>query len=157
MVPPGVAPVTDRKRLRARREEAAYMSLDLIEFEVHLDQLFARQGWGQRSKNLMVFLDELTETRIKVHALLVLRKMLLSIEVALPSFPFLHTPDSFREQLILPVLVTLLDIVKGVYQRYLTIGERYFFFIILGPYIRFPGPLEEVQAGPSLDTVSLSP
>ena len=33
-----------------------------FEFEVHVDQFFARQGWGQRSKNLLVFLDELTET-----------------------------------------------------------------------------------------------
>ena len=29
MVPPGVAPVTNRKRLRACREEAAYFPLDL--------------------------------------------------------------------------------------------------------------------------------
>ena len=35
-----------------------------FEFEVHLDQFFARQGWGQRSKNLLVFLDALTETGI---------------------------------------------------------------------------------------------
>ena len=33
-----------------------------FEFEVHLDQLSARQGWGQRSKNLLVFLGELIET-----------------------------------------------------------------------------------------------
>ena len=33
-------------------------------FEVHLDQCFARQGWGQRSKNLREFLDELTETGV---------------------------------------------------------------------------------------------
>ena len=35
-----------------------------FEFEVHLDQLFARQGWGQRSKNLQIVLDELTETGV---------------------------------------------------------------------------------------------
>ena len=29
MVPPGVAPVTNRKRLRARRGEVAYIPLDL--------------------------------------------------------------------------------------------------------------------------------
>ena len=40
-----------------------------FEFEVHLDQFFARQGWGPHSKNLLVFLDELTETRVKVRAL----------------------------------------------------------------------------------------
>ena len=33
-----------------------------FEFEVHLDQFFARHGSGQRSKNLLIFLDELTET-----------------------------------------------------------------------------------------------
>ena len=35
-----------------------------FEFEVHLDQFFARQGWGQRSKKLLVFLDEVTETGV---------------------------------------------------------------------------------------------
>ena len=35
-----------------------------FEFEVHLDQFFARQGWGQRSKTLLTFLDELTETGV---------------------------------------------------------------------------------------------
>ena len=33
----------------------------LFESEVHLDQLFAKQGLGQRSKKLMIFLDELTQ------------------------------------------------------------------------------------------------
>ena len=33
-----------------------------FEFEVHLDEFFARQGLGQSSKNLLVFLDELAET-----------------------------------------------------------------------------------------------
>ena len=33
-----------------------------FEFQVHLDQLFARQGWGQRLNNLLIFLDELTGT-----------------------------------------------------------------------------------------------
>ena len=35
-----------------------------FEFEVHVDQFFARQGWGQRSKNFLLFLDELTETGV---------------------------------------------------------------------------------------------
>ena len=35
-----------------------------FEFEVHLDQFFATEGWGQRSKNLLVFLDERTETGV---------------------------------------------------------------------------------------------
>ena len=46
---------------------------------------------------------------------------------------------------------------EGVYQGYLGIGESHFFIILLGPYRCFPGPPEEVQAGPSLDTLSLSP
>ena len=37
-----------------------------FEFEDHRDQLFARQRLGQRSKILLVFLDELTETRVRV-------------------------------------------------------------------------------------------
>ena len=60
-----------------------------FQFEVHLDQLFARQGWGQRSKKLMVFLDEPTETRVKFYALQFLREILLSMEVALLFFLFL--------------------------------------------------------------------
>ena len=40
-----------------------------VEFEVHLDQFFARDGWGQGSKNLRVFLDELTETRYKADSI----------------------------------------------------------------------------------------
>ena len=44
------------------------------EVEVRPDRLFARQGWGQSSKNRLVALDELTETRVKVHALQLLRK-----------------------------------------------------------------------------------
>ena len=35
-----------------------------FEFEVHLDQLFAREGWGQFSRTLLIFLDELTETGV---------------------------------------------------------------------------------------------
>ena len=65
-------------------------------FEVHLDEFFSRQGWGQRSKNLLVFLDELTETRVKGHAPQPLRTVLLRVEVALPFFLFLHTPHCFR-------------------------------------------------------------
>ena len=66
-----------------------------FEFEVHLDQLFAGQVWGQHTKNLMIFLDELTETRVKVHALRFLRKVFLSAKVALPLFLFLHMPHRF--------------------------------------------------------------
>ena len=128
-----------------------------FEFDGHRDQLFARQGCGQRSKNLIVFPNELTETRVKVHALQVRQKILLSMEVAPTFLLFLHTPHGFTGQLILPVLVTLLHVVEGVYQRYLRIGESHFFIILLGPYRRFLGPPEEVQAGPSLDTFSLSP
>ena len=65
-----------------------------FEFEAHLDEFFARQGWVQRSKNLMVFLDELTETRVKVHSLQFLRENILSMDVALPFFLFLDAPPS---------------------------------------------------------------
>ena len=51
----------------------------VFEFEVRPDQFFAGQGWGERSKNLLVFLDELTETGVKVHGLQFLRKNLLSM------------------------------------------------------------------------------
>ena len=67
-----------------------------FEFEVHLDQFFARQGWGLRSRNLLIFLDELIVTGVYVHALQFLNKILLSMEVALPFFLFLHTPHGFR-------------------------------------------------------------
>ena len=67
-----------------------------FEFEVHLDHFFARQVWGQPLKSLLVFLDELTEKEIQVHALQFLNKILLSMEVALPFFLFLHAPHCFR-------------------------------------------------------------
>ena len=77
--------------------------------------------------------------------------------VALPFFLFLHSPHTFRGQFIHPPLATLLDIVKEVYHGYLKIGKSHFFIIFLGRYSRFSGPLEEVHAGLSLDTLSLSP
>ena len=67
-----------------------------FEFEVDLDHFFSRQGWAQRSKTLLVFPEELTETGVKVHALQFLRKNLIGMEVALPLFLFLHTPHCFR-------------------------------------------------------------
>ena len=35
-----------------------------LQSEVYPDQFFARQGWGQRSKKFLIFLDELTETGV---------------------------------------------------------------------------------------------
>ena len=128
-----------------------------FDLEVRLDHFFARQGWGQCSKNLLLFPDELTKTRVKVHALQFLNKILLGVAVALSFFLFLHAPHSFGGQLILPVLATLLDIVKGVYQGCLRIGESHLLNTLLGPHRWYPGPLEQVQAGPLLDTLSLSP
>ena len=63
-----------------------------FELKVHLDLVFARQGWGQRSRNLLVFLDELSDTRVQVHALQFLSEILLCVEAALPFFLSLHTP-----------------------------------------------------------------
>ena len=128
-----------------------------FEFEIHLDVFFARQRWGQRSKNLLVFLNELTETGVQVHALQFLNEIFLSMEVALPFFLFLHTPHCFRGYFIPPVLATLLGIVKRVHQRFLRIRKSHLFIILLRPYRLFAGPLEEVEAGPSLDTLSISP
>ena len=128
-----------------------------FEIEVHLDQFFARQGWGQHLKTLVVFLDELTQTRVKVHALWFVRKILLSVEVAHPFLLFIHAPHSFRGQLILQVLVTLLGIVKGLYHGCFRFRESHLLIILLGPCRGFHGPFEEVQAGPSVNTLSLSP
>ena len=80
------------------------------------DQFSARQGRWQRSKNLLVFLDEFIDTRRKVHALQLISKILLGVVVALSFFLFLHATHSFEGHLILPVLTTLLDLVKGIYQ-----------------------------------------
>ena len=79
-----------------------------FDFEVHLDQVFATQGWGQRSKSLLVFLDELSETWVQVHAVQFPNKMFLSMEVALPFFLFLHTPHCFRGYVVVCFLGTLL-------------------------------------------------
>ena len=127
-----------------------------FEFEVHLDQFLTRQGGGQRSKNLLILVDELSETGVEIHALHFLGNILLSVEVTLPFILLFYMPHRFGGQLILPVLA-FLGIVEGVYQRGLRIGESHLFIILLGPNRGFPGPLEEVQAGPSLDTLSVSP
>ena len=79
------------------------------------------------------------------------------MEVALPFFLFLHAPRSFKGHFLFLVLATLLDILKGLYQGSLRIGESHFFIILLRPYRRFPVPLEKFQVEPSLDTLSLSP
>ena len=127
-----------------------------FEFEVHLDQFLTRQGWGQRSKNLLILVDELSGTGVEIHALQFLRKILPSAEVTLPFILLFYTPHRLRGQLILPVLA-FLGIVEEVYQRGLRIGESHLFIILLRPNIGFLGRLEEVQAGPLLDTLSLSP
>ena len=59
-----------------------------FEFEVHLDEFFARQVWGQRSKKLQVFLDELIETGVQVHALQFRDEILLSNGGGSSPFPF---------------------------------------------------------------------
>ena len=115
------------------------------------------RGGGNAPKNLLIFLDDLSETRVKVHALKFLRKILLSGEAALFFFLFLDATHSFGGQCILLVVATLLGIVKAVYQGCFRIRESHHLIILLGPYRGFPRPLEEVQAGPSLDTLSLSP
>ena len=127
-----------------------------LEFEVHLDQFLTRQWWGQRSKNLLILVDELSETGAEIHALHFLGKILLSAEVTLLFILPFYTSHRLGGQLILPVLA-FLGIVEGVYQRSLSIGESHLFIIPLGPNRGFPGPLEEVQAGPLLDILSLSP
>ena len=86
-----------------------------------------------------------------------LNKIPLSKEVGRPLFLFLHTPHCSRGYFIIPVLAAPLGIVKGVYQRFLRIGKSQLLIILLGPYRRFLGPLEGVQAGPSPDTLSLGP
>ena len=67
-----------------------------FEFWVHLEQLLAGQGLGQRSKNLLIFLNGLTETWVEVQSLQFPGNILLSVAVALPFFLFLHTPHSLR-------------------------------------------------------------
>ena len=127
-----------------------------FEFEVHLDQFLTGQGRRQQFKNFLIPVDELSETGVEIHALHLLRKILLSAEVTLPFILLFYTPHRLGGLLILPVLA-FLGIVKGVYQRGLRIAESHLFIILLEPNRGFPGPLEEVQAGPSLDTLGLSP
>ena len=90
-----------------------------FEFQVHVDQFLTRQGWKQRSKNLLILVDELSETGVEIHALHFLGKILLGAEVTLPF--------------ILLFLYAFLGIVEGVYQRGLRIGDSHLFIILLGP------------------------
>ena len=72
------------------------------------------KGTGQHSKHLFVFLNELAHTRVQVQAVKFLIKILLRVEVALAFFfnCFVIRPNDLRGQLIIPVLATLLGVVK---------------------------------------------
>ena len=82
-------------------------------FEVHVDRFLTRQGWGQRSKHLLKRFDELSQMRVEMHALKVLREVSVPLDVALPFFLLFHPPHCFRGQFVLiPFLGTLLGIVE---------------------------------------------
>ena len=68
-----------------------------FEFEVHLDQLLARERSGQRSEHLLVLLDGVIHTMVKIQALKFFGEVFLSMEVASPSFLFFHSPHRMGE------------------------------------------------------------
>ena len=92
----------------------------------------------------------------QVRGLKFLGRIPLSVEAAVAFLLFFYKPNSFRGHFFILDLVNLLGLVKGVHQGCLEIRECHFFIILLGPYRLFPGPPEEVQAGPFLCTLSLS-
>ena len=80
------------------------------------------------------------------------------MEVALPFFLVFHSPHSFRGQFIcIPVLEAQLDIVQSVHYGCLKTGLRHLFIVLFRPDGGFSSPVEEVQAVPSLNTISLRP
>ena len=63
-----------------------------FEFEVHLDQFFTRQGWGQRSKNLLILVGDLRVTGVEIHALHVLGKSSSARRLLFPLSCFFIRP-----------------------------------------------------------------
>ena len=98
--------------------------------EANLDQYFATEGVVQRSNNLRVFLDELTETGIKVDAPPFRGKISLSVVVALPFFMLLDAHHRLTWQLIQPVVVILLGIGKGVYLGCVKLRDSHLLIIL---------------------------
>ena len=87
-----------------------------FQFQVHLDQFFAREGGWQGAKHLLIGCQQFLQSGVKVKTLEFLQEILLSMEVALSMF-FLFLPiRSFgRYSTIVRLRGTLLPIVQRIY------------------------------------------
>ena len=87
-----------------------------IQFQVHLDQFFTREGRRQGAEHLLIGYQQFLQSGVKIKTLEFLQEILLSMEVALSMF-FLFMPiSSFgRHRTIVPLRVTLLPIVQKIH------------------------------------------
>ena len=87
-----------------------------IQFQVHLDQFFTREGRRQGAEHLLIGYQQFLQSGVKVDTLEFLQEILLSMEVALSMF-FLFLPiSSFgRHGTIVPIRGTLLPIVQRIH------------------------------------------
>ena len=85
-------------------------------FQVHLDQVFTREGRRQGAKHLLIGYQQFLRAGVKVKTLEFLKEILLSMEVALSMF-FLFLPiSSFgRHRTIVPLRGTFLPIVQRIH------------------------------------------
>ena len=64
-----------------------------VQFQVHLDQFFTREGGRQGAEYLLIAYEQFLQSGVKVKTLKFLQEILLSMEVALSMF-FLFLPMS---------------------------------------------------------------
>ena len=87
-----------------------------LEFQVHLDQIFTREGGRQGAEHLLIGYQQFLQSGVKVKALDFLQEILLSMEVALSMFFLLLPISSFgRHRTIVPLRGTLLPIVQRIH------------------------------------------
>ena len=86
-----------------------------FQFQVHLDQVFTREGGRQGAEYLLIGYQQFLQSGVKVKTVTFLQEILLSMEVALSIF-FLFLPiSSFgRHRTIVPLRGTLLPIVHRI-------------------------------------------
>ena len=86
-----------------------------FQFQVHVDQIFTREGGRQGAEHLLIGYQQFLQSGVKVKTLEFLQEILLSMEVALSMFFFLLPISSFgRHRTILPLRGTLLPIVQRI-------------------------------------------
>ena len=86
-----------------------------FQFQVHLDQVFTREGGRQGAEYLLIGYQQFLQSGDKVKTVKFLQEILLSMEVALSIFCLFLPISSFgRQRTIVPLRGTLLPIVQRI-------------------------------------------